>query len=75
MKLHTILAIAVGLTASPLFAQTQLEKSVGVDAGTLTVAEIVQLRNAMEQDNRDGSAIKVRQLKEKAGAFVTRAAR
>lgn len=75
MKLHTLIAIAASLVAAPLFAQTQLEKSVGAPAGAFSTAELIQIRNAMEQDNRDASELKIEQLFENASVVVTRNAR
>lgn len=77
MKLHTIVSVAIAVAASPVIAQTQLEKSISVPAGSLTVAEQAQLRFAMEDGSGDGNAIKIRELRQRAAnsVMVTRTAK
>lgn len=76
MKRFAILVATVGLISGPAFAQqTQLEKSVDIPANSLSTAELVQLRFAMEEGAHDGVDILVRKIREAASVAVTREAR
>ncbi|MBO6605196.1 MAG: hypothetical protein JJ949_18420 [Roseicyclus sp.] len=48
IALTTALALSL---AAPAFANDQLAASLGVDAGDYTVAELIQLRSALENDD------------------------
>lgn len=50
---RTALITALALTvAAPAFASDQLAASLGVNSGDYTVAELIQLRSAIENDDR-----------------------
>jgi methionine synthase I (cobalamin-dependent) len=49
IALTTALALSL---AAPAFASEQLAASLGVDAGDYTVAELIQLRTALENDDQ-----------------------
>ncbi|WP_375550440.1 hypothetical protein [Rhodophyticola porphyridii] len=48
IALTTALALSL---AAPAFANDQLAASLGVDAGDYSVAELIQLRSALENDD------------------------
>ncbi len=52
MKLTLAAAVAATI-AAPVFAQTQLERSLGVDAGQFTVSELAKLKAVETEEGND----------------------
>ena len=74
MYWKAIAAAVLILPTGQAFADsTQLALSTGVQPGSLTVAEMAQLRRDIEEDNRDGAARRVKHAMEKGSVAVTRA--
>ncbi len=55
-KLALTTALVLG-AAAPALAQTQLEASLGVDAGQFTLNELVQLKNAASIDSNNDARV------------------
>ncbi|MDJ0826065.1 MAG: hypothetical protein QNJ16_11240 [Rhodobacter sp.] len=51
LALTTVIALGV---AAPALAQTQLEASVGAEAGQYTLSELVQLKDAATRTSNEG---------------------
>ncbi|MBM9593009.1 hypothetical protein [Roseitranquillus sediminis] len=49
-------ALAAVVAASPVLAESQLERSLGVPAGVYSAAQLVDLRNAIESGERSRAA-------------------
>jgi len=56
MKTLAITASLVAALSAPAFANDNLAASVGVEAGQYTLAELIQLRDALEGDDRAEAA-------------------
>lgn len=56
MKTFAIAAIIAAGVAAPTFAQSQLEQSVGADAGAYTLSQLVQLKGAATEDSANERA-------------------
>ena len=52
MKLTLAAALATTI-AAPVFAQTQLERSLGVEAGQFTVSELAKLKAVETEESND----------------------
>ncbi|WP_127561674.1 hypothetical protein [Nioella ostreopsis] len=56
MKTLAITASLVAALSAPAFANDTLAASVGVEAGQYSLAELIQLRDALEGDDRAAAA-------------------
>jgi len=54
MKRLAMTAAVILATAAPALAQSQLERQLGVPAGELTRAQLVELKSAVEQTGTSG---------------------